>query len=272
MFLFVALAGPAAATSVDAAFVELEQVREAYQAGANASAEVRPSDWASRAGDAEAAEEALKKAASNSFDVDAAMQAIDAALEKEPQVSLDEGAFAAAASHYRQIRRTGLKAMRDAGPDIDKTVADRPDGADIRALADLMAAPLLAAEVARMSSRASYMLDTSLVDPKALSSAIDEDSIEGVVDQMIEASRPAGTNEGSGQLPPELMREIEGKAVVAVLLQLSPDEVQSLLEFYESPAGRAKREALVETFKARAENDMREFLVNYLQRMSKPAP
>ncbi|KAA9384180.1 hypothetical protein [Neorhizobium galegae] len=130
---------------------------------------------------------------------------------------------------------------------IEARIAGADDGPRIKQLADLMASPDLAAETA-LTAQVMYVSLEAFSDPNSaeLASASPE-KLKSELGGVVTSLRDRTENEKP--LPKDIAR-MEEKARLTFTLALLPKEDLSVLsDFYQSAEGKAKRQALVESYK-----------------------
>ncbi|MGR9299054.1 hypothetical protein ACU8L5_27810 (plasmid) [Rhizobium leguminosarum] len=212
----------------------------------------------------------LETAARSSFKADSMLAEISKAVGEAGDDAVDPKAFtkAAAALEEGQAKVARMYEAQDqtAAKDIETRLADPDKGPRINRLADLMAGPDLAVETAFTAQLMYLSLETlSSSDAGTLASA-PEDQLQSEMKSVISSLRSKSENEKP--LPKDMARANEKARLTFVLATLSPEDLSVLTDFYESPGGKAKRDALIESYKQVSDQANTEMLGQYFQALA----
>lgn len=261
------VAAPALASAsgeIDQALLRIEQVGPRLSAMPSAVETVVRA--ATDRGNTEASKAApiLDPAVRASFDAKGMVAEISDSLAKLADGKADPAALAKAAAALEDGRQK-IAAMYESKDQVTarqieaRIAAD--DGSHIRQLADLMASPELAAETA-LTAQVMYVSLEAFSDPNSaeLASASPE-KLKSELGGVITSLRDRTENEKP--VPKDIAR-MEEKARLTFILALLPKEDLSVLsDFYQSPEGKAKRQALVESYRQVSDQANTKMLAEY---------
>ena len=134
-----------------------------------------------------------------------------------------------------------------------------------------MAAPEFAAEQVLTLQRMEWAIRSALTEKDRLA-ALDEAARQGEAARVIRSSRAASDEESDLPQTRAAAREMVLLRRQVALAQLAESDINALLQFYESEAGRAKREALVSAFAAENDQDGREALAGFFAALGEKQP
>jgi hypothetical protein len=212
----------------------------------------------------------LETAARSSFDADGMLAEISKAVAEAGSEAVDPKAFAkaAAAWHEGQSKVARMYQAQDqaGAKEIETRLADPDKGPGIKALADLMAGPDLAVESA-VTWQAMYLSLEALssADAGKLAS-VSQDKLQSEMKAVIASLR--GRSENEKPLPKDMARADEKARLTFVLATLPPEDLLVLTEFYESSGGKAKRDALVESYMRVSDQANSQMLGQYFQALA----
>ncbi|MGO7043069.1 hypothetical protein ACCS60_32525 [Rhizobium acaciae] len=212
----------------------------------------------------------LETAARSSFKADSMLAEISKAVGEAGDGAADPRAFAktAAALEEGQTKVARMYEAQDqtAAKDIETRLANPDNGPRISRLADLMAGPDLAVDTAFTAQLMYLCLEAlSNSDVETLASA-SKDKLQSEMQGVISSLRSKSENEKP--VPKDIARANEKTRLTFVLATLSPEDVSVLTDFYESPGGKAKRDALVESYKRASDQANTEMLGQYFQALA----
>ncbi|WSG99493.1 hypothetical protein U8P76_34555 (plasmid) [Rhizobium johnstonii] len=212
----------------------------------------------------------LETAARSSFKADSMLAEISKAVGEAGDGAADPKAFAktAAALEEGQTKVARMYEAQDqtAAKDIETRLANPDNGPRISRLADLMAGPDLAVDTAFTAQLMYLCLEAlSNSDVETLASA-SKDKLQSEMQGVISSLRSKSENEKP--VPKDIARANEKTRLTFVLATLSPEDVSVLTDFYESPGGKAKRDALVESYKRASDQANTEMLGQYFQALA----
>lgn len=264
--------GPAAdaASAIDRALVRIEQVRarlSGIPAAVKDVVKAATADGASNTADAEAM---LEKAVRSSFDADVASAEILEALERVGGETVDAGAFARAADAFEDARAKVAHIYetqdRTAAKDIEAHLADAEYGQRIRELTERMAAPDLAVETAFTAQLMYRAVEAfSGAGTAALASA-PEEKRKADTQEAIAALR--SSNENEKPVPKQVARLDEQARLSFILAALPSEDLSVLSDFYQSAGGKAKRQALVDSYTQLANQANTRMLQDYFSALA----
>ncbi|QAS81642.1 hypothetical protein CO657_27600 (plasmid) [Rhizobium acidisoli] len=216
------------------------------------------------------AQSVLETAVRSSFNGDSMLAEISKATGKAGGDAADPEAFARAAAAVEEgqakIARMYQAQDQAAGKDIETRLADPADGPRIRELADLMAGPDLAVETAFTAQLMYLSLEAlSNSDTGTLASA-PQDQLKSEMKSVISSLRSKSENEKP--VPKDIARTNEKTRLSFVLATLSPEDLSVLTDFYRSSGGKAKRDALVESYRQASDRANSEMLEQYFQALA----
>ncbi|MBB2753971.1 UNVERIFIED_ORG: hypothetical protein GGI57_004703 [Rhizobium aethiopicum] len=212
----------------------------------------------------------LEAAARSSFNADSMLAEISKAIGAAGGDAADPKAFAKAAAALKEgqakIARMYQAQDQAAGKDIERRLADPADGPRIKELADLMAGPDLAVESA-FTAQLMYLSLEALSNTAAgtLASA-SEDKLKSEIKSVISSLRSKSENEKP--VPKDIARANEKTRLTLVLATLSPEDLSVLTDFYRSAGGKAKRGALVESYKQASNQANTDMLGHFFQALA----
>ncbi|TAU29534.1 hypothetical protein ELI13_35030 [Rhizobium ruizarguesonis] len=212
----------------------------------------------------------LETAARSSFKADSMFAEISKAVGEAGDDAVDPKAFAkvAAALEAGQAKIARMYEAQDqtAAKDIEMRLANPDNGPRISQLADLMAGPDLAVDTAFTAQLMYLCLEAlSNSDVETLASA-SKDKLQSEMQGVISSLRSKSENEKP--VPKDIARANEKTRLTFVLATLSPEDVSVLTDFYESPGGKAKRDALIESYRQASDQANTEMLGQYFQALA----
>ncbi|WP_245493616.1 hypothetical protein [Rhizobium ruizarguesonis] len=212
----------------------------------------------------------LETAARSSFKADSMFAEISKAVGEAGDDAVDPKAFAKVATALEagqaKIARMYEAQDQTAAKDIEMRLANPDNGPRISQLADLMAGPDLAVDTAFTAQLMYLCLEAlSNSDVETLASA-SKDKLQSEMQGVISSLRSKSENEKP--VPKDIARANEKTRLTFVLATLSPEDVSVLTDFYESPAGKAKRDALIESYRQASDQANTEMLGQYFQALA----
>ena len=212
----------------------------------------------------------LETAARSSFDADGMFAEISKAVAAAGGDAADPKAFAKAAAAWQEgqakVARMYQAQDQAAAKEIETRLVDPDKGPAIKALADLMAGPDLAVESA-VTSQAMYLSLEALSSADAAKLvSVSQDKLQSEMKGVIASLRARSENEKP--LPKDMARADEKARLTFVLATLSPEDLSVLTDFYESPGGKAKRDALVESYRRVSDQANGQMLGQYFQALA----
>ncbi|MBY5377975.1 hypothetical protein ACCT03_26390 [Rhizobium johnstonii] len=212
----------------------------------------------------------LETAARSSFKADSMLAEISKAVGEAGDGAADPRAFAktAAALEEGQTKVARMYEAQDqtTAKDIETRLANPDNGPRISRLADLMAGPDLAVDTAFTAQLMYLCLEAlSNSDVETLASA-SKDKLQSEMQGVISSLRSKSENEKP--VPKDIARANEKTRLAFVLATLSPEDVSVLTDFYESPGGKAKRDALIESYRRASDQANTEMLGQYFQALA----
>jgi hypothetical protein len=239
-----------ASGEIDEALLQMEQVGPRLSAMPSAVENVVKA--ATDRGDAEASKAGpiLEPVVRASFDPKGMVAEISDSLAEVADGKTDPAALAKAAGAFEDGRKKVAKMYENQDQATARQIEARiaaDDGSRIRQLADLMAAPELAAETA-LTAQAMYVSLEAFSDANSAELAsTSPEKLKSELGGLIASLRDRTENEKP--VPKDVAR-MEEKARLTFTLALLPKEDLSVLsDFYQSAEGKAKRQALVESYK-----------------------
>lgn len=259
-----------ASDTTDQSLLQVEQVAPRLS-GAPAAVENVAKAAADRGiSDAADAERLLETAARSSFNADSMLAEISKAIGAAGGDAVDPKAFARAAAALEEgqakIARMYQAQDQAAGKEIETRLADPNDGPRIRELADLMAGPDLAVEAAVTSQLMYLSLEALSNSDAAKLASASQDDLKSEMQGVISSLRAKSENEKP--LPKDVARANERTRLTFVLATLSSQDLSVLKDFYGSPGGKAKRDALVESYRQASDRANSEMLGHYFQALA----
>ncbi|MFS2178619.1 hypothetical protein ACCC98_22155 [Rhizobium pisi] len=259
-----------ASGSVDQSLLQIEQV------GARLSATPAAVENVARAASDRGISEAsqvqplLETAARSSFKTDSMAAEISKAVANAGNDGVDPKALAKAATALEEgqakIARMTEAQDQTAAKDIEARLADPDKGPRISQLADLMAGPDLAVEAAFTSQLMYLSLEAlSNSDTEELASA-SQDKLQSEMSGVISALRSRSENEKP--LSKDTARANEKAQLTFALATLSAQDLSVLSDFYGSSGGKAKRDALVESYRQVSDRANTDMLGQYFQALA----
>ena len=259
-----------ASGSVDQSLLQIEQVSSRLS-GTPAAVENVAKAAADR-GISEASDvlPLLETAARASFNADSMLAEISKAIGQAGDDAADPKAFAKAAAALEEgqakVARMYEAQDQTAAKDIETRLADPKNGPRISQLADLMAGPDLAVETAFTAQLMYLGLEVpSNSDAETLASA-SQDKLQSEMPSVISSLRSKSENEKP--VPKVVARANEKTRLTFVLATLSAQDLSVLSDFYESSGGKAKRDALVESYKQVSDRANTAMLGQYFQALA----
>ncbi len=212
----------------------------------------------------------LETAARSSFNVDGMLAEISKAVAAAGSDAVDPKAFAKAAAAWQEgqakVARMYQAQDQVAAKEIETRLADPDKGPGIKALADLMAGPDLAVESAVTSQLMYLSLEAvSSADAGKLAS-VSRDKLQSEMKGVIASQRARSENEKP--LPKDIARADEKMRLTFVLATLSQEDLSVLTDFYRSAGGKAKRDALVDSYRRVSDQANGEMLGRYFQALA----
>jgi hypothetical protein len=205
----------------------------------------RGNDEASKAGSI------LEPVVRASFDPKGMVAEISDSLAEVEGGKIDPATLAKAAAAFEVGRKKIAEMYRSqdqaTAKQIEARIASADDGPRIKQLPDLMASPELAAETA-LTAQVMYVSLEAFSDPNSaeLASASPE-KLKSELGGVIASLRDRTENEKP--VPRDIARMQEKAQLTFILAALPKDDLSVLSDFYQSAEGKAKRQALVETYK-----------------------
>ena len=181
------------------------------------------------------------------------MADIRAALAKTPDAGTLGKDLPAIAARFRQHEAV-LDAMSSeqaqaVGAKYDAQLNARADKAAIQQVSSMMAGPVLAGEHMVTAKRFKRIYEAIILGNTEKLRAMSTAEVEQGASEILQMSRDPREDQ-PGPFMHQLMMDSWRLRKQAVMAQLSKADVAALQTFYASPAGRAKRAALVDTFMA----------------------
>lgn len=259
-----------ASGSTDRSLLQIEEVSSRLSGTPAAVENVAKAGTERGISEAPQTQSLLETAARSSFNGDSMLAEISKATGKAGGDAADPEAFARAAAAVEEgqakIARMYQAQDQAAGKDIETRLADPADGPRIRELADLMAGPDLAVETAFTAQLMYLSLEAlSNSDAGTLASA-PQDRLQSQMKSVISSLRSKSENEKP--IPKDMARANEKTRLAFVLATLSPEDLSVLTDFYQSSGGKAKRDALVESYKQASDRANSEMLGQYFQALA----
>jgi len=252
--LAVTVSAPALACAsdvIDGAVLQIEQVAPRLSAMPSAVENVIKAATDRGSAEASKAGAILAPIVRVSFDPKGMVAEISASLAEVADGKADPAALAKAAAAFEDGRKKIAKMYESqdqaTAKQVEERVAGAEDGPRIRQLADLMASPELAAETA-LTAQVMYVSLEAFSDTNSaeLASAPPE-KLKSELSGVIASLRDRTENEKP--VPKDIAR-MEEKARLTFILALMPnEELSALSDFYQSAEGKAKRQALVESYR-----------------------
>lgn len=239
-----------ASSSIDQSLVRIEQVGLRLSGTPSAVENVTKAVTGHGNAEVSAAETLLEAAVQSSFDAEGMSAEILKDVGQVDGESVEPEAFAKAAAAFEVGREkiAHIYEVQDqaAAKEIDTRLADTESRARIRQLTDLMAAPDLAVETA-FTSQVMYVAMEAFSNPGVaeLASA-SEAKLSSEAQNVIVSLR--SRNENEKPVPKDVARLNEETRLRFILATLSTEDLSVLLNFYRSSGGKAKRQALVDSY------------------------
>jgi hypothetical protein len=238
-----------ASSSIDQSLVLIEQV-SLRLSGAPSQVENVAKSVAERGNpDVSEAKSLLETAVQSSFDADGMGAGILKNVGQVDGEPVDPEAFAKAAVAFEEGRAkiAHIYEVQDqeAAKEIEARLADPENGARIRQLTELMAAPELAVETA-FTSQLMYAALEAFSHPGTAELASSEEKLSSETQNVIASLR--SRNENEKPVPKDVARLDEQGRLSFILATLSSEDLSVLLDFYRSSGGKAKRQALVDSY------------------------
>ena len=228
---------------IDQSLVQIEQVNLRLSGAPSAVKTVSKALAENGNAGVPAAEALLETAVHSSFDSESMGAAILKNIGEVDGGSIDPEAFSRAAAAFEagrgKIARIYEAQDQTAAKEIEARLADPETGARIRQLTDLMAAPELAVETA-FTSQLMYAAMEAFSDPSAAELASS--------DTRNVAASLRSRNENEKPIAKDAARLEEQGQLSFVLATLSSEDLSVLLDYYRSSGGKAKRQALVDSY------------------------
>ncbi|UIJ83466.1 hypothetical protein [Rhizobium leguminosarum] len=212
----------------------------------------------------------LETAARSSFKADSMLAEVSKAVGEAGDDAVDPKAFAKAATALEegQAKTARMYDAQDqsAAKDIETRLADPDNGPRISRLVDLMAGPDLAVDTA-FTAQLMYLCLEALSNSgvETLASA-PKNKLQSEMQSVISSLRSKSENEKP--VPKAIARANEKTRLTFVLATLSPEDVSVLTDFYESSGGKAKRDALVESYRHASDQANSEMLGQYFSALA----
>ncbi|WP_117190274.1 hypothetical protein [Rhizobium terrae] len=240
-----------ASAEVDDALLQIEQVGPRLSSMPLVAENVAKA--AADRGNTEASKAAplLELAVSASFDPKDMRAEISDRLADIDDGTIDPAALVKVAAAFEDGREKIAKMYerqdQAAAKEIEARVASADDGPRIARLADLMAAPELAAETALTAQIMYVSLEVvSDADSAELTSASQE-KLKAEMRNVVASLR--GRTENEKPVPKDVARMEERARLTFILATLSTEDLSALTDFYQSAEGKAKRQALIESYR-----------------------
>lgn len=184
-----------------------------------------------------------------------AMDDFRKALAAAPDAGAAGNGLEAVAARFRKqeavLDAMSIDQLQKAAPKYEAALAARADKAAIQQVSTLMVAPELGGETVLTAKRLKRTYETIIVGDAAKLMSQDRKVIDAAVRQLLDETRKAPPDTRAVPFMRELTVQNWRLRKQAVLAQLPKEDVAALLAFYTSPAGRAKRTALLDTFASR---------------------
>ncbi|MDQ0134404.1 hypothetical protein J2T08_002322 [Neorhizobium galegae] len=258
-----------ASGEIDEALLRMEQVGPRLSAMPSAVGSVVKA--ATDRGDAEASKAGpiLEPAVRASFDPKGMVAEISDSLAEVADGKTDPAALAKAAAAFEDGRKKIAEMYAGQDQATAKQIEARiatDDGSRIRQLADLMAAPDLAAETA-LTAQVMYVSLEAFSDANSAELAsTSPEKLKSELGGVIASLRDRTENEKP--VPKDVAR-MEEKARLTFTLALLPNEdLLVLSDFYQSAEGMAKRQALVESYKQVSDQANSRMLAEYFSALA----
>lgn len=194
-----------------------------------------------------------EKLARVAFDETKTMADIRAALAKTPDAGAVGKDLPAIAARFREheavLDAMSAEQAQAAGANYDAQLNARADKAAIQKVSSLMAGPVLAGEHMVTAKRFKRIYEAIILGNTDKLRAMSPAEVEQGAREILQMSRDPKEDQ-PGPFMHQVMMDSWRLRKQAVLAQLSKADVAALQTFYASPAGRAKRAALVDTFVA----------------------
>lgn len=240
-----------ASEKTDDAFLRIEQVSDRLSSMLLVLENVAKA--ATNRGNAETAKTVplLEPAVRAAFDPKSMLEEISDGLAEVDDGELDPAALIKAAAAFedgrRKIADMHQSQYQAAAKEIEARVAGTEDGSRIRELADLMASPELAVETA-LTAQVMYasleaFSNANSVELAAASPEKMKSEMQGVVASL------RGRTENEKPMPKDVARIEEKARLTFILATLPKDDLSTLVDFYQSAEGKAKKQALVESYR-----------------------
>lgn len=233
-----------ASSSIDQSLVRIEQVGLRLSGTSSAVENVTKAVAGHGNAEVSAAETMLEAAVQSSFDAERMSAEILKDVGQVDGESVDPEAFAKAAAAFEVGREkiAHIYEVQDqtAAKEIDTRLADTESRARIRQLTDLMAAPDLAVETA-FTSQVMYVAMEAFSNPGVAELASASEAQNVIVSLR-------SRNENEKPVPKDVARLDEETRLRFILATLSTEDLSVLLDFYRSSGGKAKRQALVDSY------------------------
>lgn len=194
-----------------------------------------------------------EKLARVAFDETKTMADIRAALAKTPDAGAVGKDLPAIAARFREheavLDAMSAEQAQAAGAKYDAQLNARADKAAIQKVSSLMAGPVLAGEHMVTAKRFKRIYEAIILGNNEKLRAMSPAEVEQGAREILQMSRDPKEDQ-PGPFMHQVMMDSWRLRKQAVMTQLSKADVAALQAFYASPAGRAKRAALVDTFVA----------------------
>jgi hypothetical protein len=261
-----ALAAPVVASannSIDNSLVEIEQVSERIASTQNTAEDVLKYVSDQEGLKDKQAEELILSAVKAAFDAQGFTTEIRESLQQVPNPSIDADRLAKIADDLA-INRQKIEAMQRGNDDV--AMSGKVDRPHVDELATLMASPELAAESA-LTAQVIYAAIHAFFNPdQSQLTSLSPQQRQAMPTEIITYLRQKTENEKPYSKIAE--RANEKLRMSVALAGLSDDNLTFLLDFYQSPEGKAKREALVIAFQQASANADRKMLQMYFEQLA----
>ncbi|MDO1583080.1 hypothetical protein [Rhizobium oryzicola] len=213
----------------------------------------------------------LEKAVAASFKADAIEERLSEDLGTGGTIAADSTAFAKAAQAFAKASKayggqTAAISGEGLTPEVKSHLTDGESGARIARLVEAMASPDLAGETAFTGQVMYVALETFTNSSAAELRDMSLDTLNQQMAGVLKTLRARTSNEKP--LPKDVARAQEKNRLALMLANLAPDDLKALSDFYESDAGKAKREALVAGYRQASEDANFKMLDAFFRQLS----
>ena len=257
-----------AASDATRSLIALEQVDQAWQGMptlVDALDRYRVAiDGAPALGQADALRSAVRQAFVEDIAARIAAQIAATSTSSDPAV---ESAFMAASAGFLAARAKLAPVEKADYATFERRTRARFDARrdklSLDRLADAMAHPALAAEVALTGQRLTQLLEATKGGMPADLAQADRAALARGIGELLVATRRDRDKE-TGLFNAVLLTGAAKGRIRLVLLDLAPADVAALLAFYHSPGGRTRRNALVNAFARENDAAGRQLATTYI--------